>query len=238
MTQNSKHTAFIFARGGSKGVPQKNIYPVAGRPLIAHSIRSALASNSVGRVVVSTDNPEIAKAAKKSGAEVLDRPEELATDSAPEVLAWRHALDCFPELFSGSDPAPFISLPATSPLRAPEDIDAAVARFKSGEFDVIFGITPSHRNPYLNMVVQDQQGMIKLALGGSAGVRRQDVPEMFDITTCVYVARPGHIRNCVKLIDGRAGYVLIPVERSLDIDTYFDLHVAELLLSSPFMGKA
>lgn len=225
------HTAFIFARGGSKGVPQKNIYPVAGKPLIAHSIQSALKSKSVNRIVVSTDDKAIAKAAQQYGAEVLNRPAELASDTAPEILAWRHALDSFP------DAKPFISLPATSPLRAPEDIDAAVARFNKGNCDIVFGITPSHRNPYLNMATINGKDLIEIIIGGSSAVRRQDVPDVYDITTCVYVARPDYVRSCTKLIDGRVGYVMIPPERALDIDTPFDMHLAELMLTHPYKAK-
>ncbi|MGB4114924.1 MAG: acylneuraminate cytidylyltransferase family protein [Polaromonas sp.] len=228
-------TAFIFARGGSKGVKHKNIYPVAGKPLIAHSIESALASKSVSRVVVSTDDALIADAARTCGADILERPAELAGDSTPEIMAWRHAIDSFPALFTGSRAQPFISLPATSPLRAPEDVDAALARFHSHPCDVLFGISPAHRNPYLNMVTIDECGLIKIAVSGSAAVRRQDVPEMYDVTTCVYVGDAAYLQSCTRLMQGRVGYVIIPPERALDIDTPYDIYLAELLLSSPYL---
>ena len=230
-------TAFIFARGGSKGVKHKNIYPVAGKPLIAHSIESALASKSVGRVVVSTDDSLIADAARAHGAQVLERPVELAGDTTPEIMAWRHAIDSFPELFTGPGTQPFISLPATSPLRAPEDVDAAVARFHSHPCDVLFGICPAHRNPYLNMVSIDEYGLIKIAISGSNAVRRQDVPEMYDVTTCVYVGHAAYIQSCTQLMQGRVGYVIIPPERALDIDTPYDIYLAELLLSQPYSSR-
>ena len=226
--------AFIFARGGSKGVKNKNIYPVAGKPLIAHSIASALASESVGRVVVSTDDSQIAAAAREHGADVLDRPAAFAGDTTPEIVAWRHAIDSFPELFQGPNAQPFISLPATSPLRAPQDIDAAVERFRTHPCDVLFGISPAHRNPYLNMVTVDSQGLIHIAIPGSAAVRRQDVPQMYDVTTCVYVGDAKYIQHCTRLMEGRVGHVVIPPERALDIDTYYDIHLAGLLLSHPF----
>jgi N,N'-diacetyl-8-epilegionaminate cytidylyltransferase len=228
------YTAFIFARGGSKGVKGKNIYPLAGKPLIAHSIQSALGSTSVGRVIVSTDDEQIAQVSRQFGAQVLNRPAELAADATPEILAWRHAIDSFPELFSGSNAQPFISLPATSPLRASADVDAAVARFRNHPCDVLFGISPAHRNPYLNMVTIDAQGFISIAISGSAAVRRQDVPEMYDVTTCVYVGDAKYIQSCAKLMEGRVGYVIIPPERALDIDTHYDLHLAELMLAHPY----
>lgn len=233
----SKHTAFIFARGGSKGIPQKNITPVAGKPLIAHSITSALASASVGRVVVSTDDKKIAETSKAFGAEVLMRPAELAADTTPEILAWRHVIDSFPQLFSGASAQPFISLPATSPLRAPADIDNAVQKFASGTCDILFGISPAHRNPYLNMVTLNEQGLINIAISGSNAVRRQDVPDMYDVTTCVYVGNASYIQSCSKLMEGRVGYVIIPPERALDIDTPYDLHLAELMLTHPYKSR-
>lgn len=231
--------AFIFARGGSKGIKDKNIREVAGKPLIAHSIACALATRSVGRVVVSTDSPAIAAAARAHGAEVLDRPEELASDKSPELLSWKHAIQSRPDLFGSGGQPLFISLPATSPLRAPADVDAAVERFRQGGCDILFGITPSRRNPYLNMVTVGKDGLIRIAIEGSSAIRRQDVPDVFDITTCVYVADPAYVLGCQgRLIDGRVGYVEIPAERSLDIDDPFDLHLAELLLTRPFRAGA
>lgn len=228
------YTAFIFARGGSKGIPQKNIYPAAGKPLIAHSIECALGSRHVSRVVVSTDDDEIAAVSRAHGAQVLARPAELAQDASPELLAWRHAIQSLPQLFSGAEPQPFISVPATSPLRASADVDAALERFASHPCDVLFGVSPAHRNPYLNMVTVDGDGLLHIAVPGSGAVRRQDVPEMFDVTTCVYVARADYIMSCERLMEGRVGHVVIPPERALDIDTLFDLYLAELMLSRPF----
>lgn len=236
---NAKNlTAFIFARGGSKGIPGKNIRPVAGKPLIAHSIASALASSRVGRVVVSTDSGEIAEAARRHGAEVLERPAHLAADDTPEIAAWRHALDSQGPLFAPGGQSMFVSLPATSPLRAPQDVDAAIDRFQQGGCDVVFGISPSRRNPHLNMVTIGPDGLIRVVIDGSRAVRRQDVPDVYDITTCVYVAAPEFVRACTRLIDGRVGYVEIPVERSLDIDDAFDLYLADLMLTHPFQGGA
>lgn len=237
MSNELQFTAFIFARGGSKGVKQKNIVPVAGKPLIAHSIISALSSQYINQVVVSTDDPLIAQAAKDYGANVLDRPAELASDTAAEILSWRHAIESYPKLFSGESAQPFISLPATSPLRSSEDIDAAVVKFRQNACDVLFGISPAHRNPYLNMVSITDEDLIKIAISGSSAVRRQDVPDMYDVTTCVYIAGSAYVMRCNKLMEGRVGYVMIPPQRALDIDSYYDLHLAELLLTHPFKGS-
>lgn len=227
-------TAFIFARGGSKGVKDKNIRVIGGKPLIAHSIISALKSRYINNVVVSTDSEKIANVAQEYGAKILARPESLAADDTPEILAWRHAIEESEEALENQS---FISLPATSPLRAAEDIDNAIEKFYEKKCDVLFGITDAHRNPYLNMVYIDKNDFLKIAIDGSSAVRRQDVPEMYDITTCIYVASVAYVQNCTRLIDGNVGYVKIPVQRSIDIDTEYDLHCANLMLKFPFENK-
>jgi len=230
---NSKqHIAFIFARGGSKGVRNKNIRSVAGKPLIAHSIESALASKYIGRVIVSTDSEKISAVASEYGAEVLRRPDELAGDKTPELLAWKHAIEAYRNLIN--DTATFVSLPATSPLRIPRDIDAAIEEYQRGRCDILFGITESHRNPFLNMVTITDADLLEVVNAGSDAVRRQDVPRVFDVTTCVYVGNPDYIMSCEKLMQGRVGYIEIPVERALDIDSEYDLYLADLLLAHPF----
>ena len=229
MTQ-SAYTAFIFCRGGSKGIPDKNIRVVAGKPLLTRAIEGALSVDRIGKVIVSTDSERIAQTARDAGAQVLMRPDELATDTASELLAWRHAIA---QTRDGLGDV-FISLPATSPLRATQDIDAAIDVYEAGGCDIVFGISPSHRSPFLNMVRRDDTGLISLVNPGTGAVRRQDVPQVFDVTTCVYVGGTDYIDTCAGLMSGRVGSVIIPPERALDIDTPFDLHLAELLLSRPF----
>lgn len=225
-------TACIFARGGSKGVARKNIREVAGKPLIAYSIESALASEVISSVLVSTDDTEIAEVAASFGAEVLMRPSKLAQDQTPEIMAWRHVLEEKHDLFSQQ--GVFISLPATSPFRAPSDIDSAVRKFFSADNDIVFTITPSSASPYLSMVKINADDEIEVVIGGSKAYRRQDVPEVFDITGSIYVTSPDYIRNCERLVDGRLGYIVIPEERSVDIDTEYDLYIADLMLRYPF----
>lgn len=224
------HTAFIFCRGGSKGIPDKNIRPVAGKPLLTWAVEGALASRYVSRVVVSTDSGRIAEVARQSKAEVLMRPDALATDTASELLAWRHAIEAERAALQGT----FVSLPATSPLRAPSDVDAGIERFYAGGCDIVFGVSTAHRSPYLNMVTRDAEGLIGLVNPGLGATRRQDVPPVYDITTCVYVGAVDFIDTCGGLMSGRVAGVDIPAARALDIDTPYDLHLAELLLRTPF----
>jgi CMP-N-acetylneuraminic acid synthetase len=231
-------TAFIFARGGSKGIKDKNIRTVAGQPLIAHSIACALASRSVARVMVSTDSEGIADVARAHGADVILRPAQLAADDSPELLAWKHAV-AESGVFGDGGQDLFLSLPATSPLRSPADVDASVAKFRAGGCDILFGITPSRRSPYLNMVTIGSDGLIRVVIDGSSAYRRQDVPDVYDITTSVYVSTPAYVLACQgRLSDGKVGHIIIPPQRSLDIDDPFDLHLAGLLLKHPFSAGA
>ena len=121
----------IFARGGSKGVPRKNVRPLAGRPLIAYAIETALASRWIGRVVVSTDDAEIAAIARQYGAEVpFMRPAELARDDSPEWLAWQHAIRSLGEMDA------LVSVPPTSPLRTVDDVDGCIQVLLESDADV------------------------------------------------------------------------------------------------------
>ena len=226
------YIAFIFARGGSRGVKDKNIRLVAGKPLIAHSIESAFASKYISEVIVSTDSEKIAAVAKNYGAKLLMRPGDLARDKSPELLAWKHAIASNLDLLKNT--STFISLPATSPLRSSQDINAAIEKYQQNQCDILFGICQSHRNPYLSMVSITDENLIEVVNDGSDAFRRQDVPQVYDVTTCVYVGDIEYIMSCEKLMQGRVGYLEIPVERSLDIDTEYDLYLANLILTNPF----
>ena len=223
--------AFIFARGGSKGVPGKNIRPLAGKPLIAHAIEAALGSRYINRVIVSTDDVEIAAAARAHGGEVpFMRPAELAGDTSPEWLAWRHALTFVRENL-GLKPDAFVSVPTTSPLRIAADVDACIERFAKGDVDAVLTVTPAQRNPYFNMVTMDDNGLAHLAIEADRTVsNRQQAPDMYDITTLCYALAPDFIMAAEGLFAGRVGTVTVPQERALDIDTEFDFRVAEALL--------
>ncbi|WP_417464352.1 cytidylyltransferase domain-containing protein [Kordiimonas sp.] len=224
-------TALIFARGGSKGLPGKNIKPLAGKPLIGWAIQQALAVPDIGRVVVSTDAPEIADVARDHGAEVpFLRPDELAGDTASEWDAWRHALR-FLEQQDGKLPDPFISVPATSPLRQPDDISACLDLYAEGQSDMVVAVTDAHRNPWFNMVRTREDGTV-VPVNNPEGnvVRRQDAPTVQDMTTFAYVADPKHILTKRGVFTGRVRAVTVPVERSIDIDTQFDFEIAEFLM--------
>ena len=222
--------AFIFARGGSKGIPRKNVRKLAGKPLIAHAIDVALAAPSLGDVIVSTDDAEIASVAKAHGARVpFMRPVELAGDTAAEWLAWRHAID-----WAEANEGPFdlfVSLPATSPFRAIEDVEACIAILREEpQTDIVATVKKADRSPWFNMVKLAADGAASLVIPPTGEVtRRQDAPVVWDMTTVAYVARTSFVKERVGLFAGRLRVVEIPAERALDIDTPFDFALAECI---------
>jgi N-acylneuraminate cytidylyltransferase len=227
-----KVVGFVFARGGSKGIPRKNLRLLRGKPLIVHAIEAALASRYIPRVVISTDDEEIAGVARKHGAEVpFMRPAELASDTASEWLAWQHAI----RAVSGGDRPNFdiiVSVPATAPLRAPADIDACVEMLIESGADGVTAVTEPHRNPYFNMVVLDEARRARVVMGNEKQfVRRQDAPPVYDMTTVVDAARPEWVLRVDGFFQGDVRAVIVPRERALDIDSELDLEMAEFLLA-------
>ena len=227
----------IFARGGSKGIPRKNVRLLAGKPLIAYAIETALASNVIDRVIVSTDNAEIAAVAQQSGAEVpFMRPAELAGDDSPEWLAWQHAIRTLEEVEAGPKMGVFVCIPPTSPLRAVEDVEACIETLLDSDADLVITVKPAERNPYFNMVVLDEAGYARL-VGQIKGTihQRQAAPAVYDMTTVAYAARPEFVLNARSMFEGKVKAVVVPAGRALDIDTELDFKFAEFLLtqSSP-----
>lgn len=229
-TPELKTIAFIFARGGSKGLPGKNIKLLDGKPLIAYSIEVAKTTPGVETVIVSTDDAVIAEVASAHGAEVpFIRPAELAGDLSPEWMAWRHAVQ-WVQTHKGHFDI-FVSIPPTSPFRAVEDIQACIETLKSDPYaDMVITVAEANRSPYFNMVVQDSNGYVDLVIQPTNNVfRRQDVPEVFDITTVAYASRPEFIMTAERIFSGKVKSVTVPKERSLDIDTPFDFMIAEAI---------
>ena len=224
--------AFIFCRGGSKGLPGKNIRLLGGKPLIAWSIDQARSVKCIDRVIVSTDCEDIAAVARNFGAEVpFIRPKELAQDESSEWLAWRHALSYLYDS-TGVFPTSMVSVPATAPLRLPLDIEKCIDLYEEGGVDLVITTTTAHRNPYFNMVKVNSDGTIALVNTPDAPiVRRQDAPEVFDMSTVCYVANPEFVMTSNSHFEGRVKAVNIPPERSIDIDTLLDFQFAEYLLN-------
>ena len=217
--------AFIFARGGSKGLPKKNTRLLGGIPLIGHSILLAQKIKEIDQIYVSTESQEIKEIALSYNAKIIDRPHELAEDDSSEWLAWRHAVNWLRNKNIIFDC--FLSLPTTSPLRSIEDVISCIELFKKGS-EMVISVTKSNRNPSFNMVYRDEEGISKLAKDGSY-TRRQDAPEIYDITTVAYVTSPENIIINDNIFSGDTNSVIIPKERAIDIDDEIDFLIAETL---------
>jgi N-acylneuraminate cytidylyltransferase len=221
----------VFARGGSKGVPGKNLRKVGGIPLVGHSIQTGLATPEIEEFFCSTDSEEIADAARGFGASIpFMRPTELAGDESPEWDAWQHFAKYLMSAGARGDDA-MVSLPTTSPLRNVDDVQSAIALYESSSADAVVTMTEASRSPWLNMVTKDGEGHVQVLLGSESGgpVRRQDTPKVFDLTTVAYVASLSHILSAPRLFGGVVAGLEIPKERALDIDTELDLDVANYL---------
>ncbi|MEH6591044.1 MAG: acylneuraminate cytidylyltransferase family protein [Halioglobus sp.] len=227
MENSGNSVAFIFARGGSKGLPGKNIMKLGGIPLIGHAIQCAQSCPSIDEVIVSTDDSDIADAAREWGADVpFARPQELAGDQSPEWAAWQHAIQWY--LQERGAMRTFISIPTTSPFRSVEDVENCISKLhEQSETDIVITVREAERSPYFNMVVKDPDDQVSLVIPPASQVsRRQDAPPVYDITTVAYVARPNFVLTAQGIFDGRVKAVTVPAERALDIDTPYDFRVA------------
>lgn len=223
--------ALICARGGSKGIPNKNIKPLAGEPLIVRSINQIKELKEIEKVIVSTDSKKIASIAINAGAEVpFMRPKSLAKDNSPEWLVWRHALETINKI-DGNYPDILIVVPVTAPLRAVKDLKNCLKEYQKGDADIVITATDSNRSPYFNMIKVDEEGMANLLISPRETIkRRQDAPEVYDMATVAYVTTPKFVLENDGIFSGKVRHVHIPIERALDIDTPFDFKIAELLL--------
>jgi len=216
--------ALIPARGGSKGIPRKNIRPFCGKPLLHWTIDVALASPCVDRVVVSTDDPEIAEVARDGGAEVpFLRPPELSSDTAPGIAPVLHALQQLPEINA------VLLMQPTSPLRRVEDVEAIVALHRQVGNDSVISVTPSSKHPAWMFGLSPAQVLEPLMILSDVTCRQQ-LPPAYALNGALYLAsRPFLERESSFLTSNTVGYVM-PPERSVDIDTPLDWQWGEFLM--------
>lgn len=228
-----KLLAVITARGGSKGLPGKNTRPLAGLPLIAHSILFAKRCAEITRCIVSTDAEEIADVARQFGAEVpFLRPTELARDETPHWPVLRHAL-AEVERQEGCSYDALLLLDPTSPGREPADVSCALRRLQARpEADGIIGVSQPHFNPIWNCVVEREGWLAELFDDGRQIARRQEAPRVFRIHGSLYLWRAGFVRAQERSWRGTGRYLLYetPERRSLSIDTAEEFAQAECLV--------
>lgn len=229
--------AIIPARGGSKSIPRKNIKPFAGHPLIAYSIAAALQAEKVSRVIVSTDDPEIASVAREYGAEIpFRRPAELAQDSTPDLPVFKHALAWLEE-HENYRPDLVVQLRPTTPVRPPNLIDSAIdLMLEHPEADSVRGVVPSGQNPY-KMWRITEDGRLAPLLEPPNGIKepynapRQQLPPTYWQTGHIDVIRPR-----VFAQNSMSGKIILPVVLdpiyTVDLDTPLDWMWAEWLVQN------
>jgi CMP-N-acetylneuraminic acid synthetase len=220
------------ARGGSKGIPGKNIRKIAGRPLISFTIEVALATPEIDRYIVSTDSQEIANVSRQFGADVpFLRPDELATDFTPTLPVLKHAvLEC--ENIYQESVDTVVLLDPTAPLRKVEDVTGCIKYYNEVECDSVISVNHAAKNPYFNML-QIRDGYCDLVISSNPPiVRRQDAPEVFEMNTVVAVFSRRAIIQADQRIPPKTKPFIIPRNRSIDIDTPEDLLLLEYILNN------
>ncbi|MAV61364.1 MAG: acylneuraminate cytidylyltransferase [Gammaproteobacteria bacterium] len=232
MTHNRKEVyGFIFARGGSKGLKNKNLKKLSGKSLLGWSIDHAKSVSKINRIIISTDSEKIAAEAKKYGAEILfKRPKYLSSDKSPEWLAWQHALN-FLKKTENKIPEIMVSIPPTAPLRNSKDIERCINKLIKNDIDIAITVSDSFRNPWFNMVRKNNKNLSELINKPNKKVfRRQDAPKTYDMTTVAYAAYSKFVLENDSIFSGKVGQIEIPKHRAIDIDDIIDFKIAEALL--------
>lgn len=222
----------ICARGGSKGVKNKNIRPLMGKPLIAYTIEQALRWGRGTDIIVSTDSPDIAAVAKSCGAKIpFLRPAELARDETPKVPVIRHALkEC--ETIFGKQYSLVIDLDPTAPIRKKEDLEKCYEKFLNIWPETLFSVVHAHKNPYFNMVEEDGSGFVQLCKKPKAGVhRRQDAPPVYNMNASIYFYQREFLLNESNSapLSGRSVVHVMDENSAYDIDREIDFKFLEFL---------
>ena len=222
----------VCARGGSKGVPRKNLRLLAGTPLVARAVACARACPELDRVVVSTDDEEIARVAREHGAEVpFLRPAELARDASSKWDVFRHLVEAL-ERLHGERVDVLVDLDAGVPLRAPEDVSGCVRALLAGGADVVVTAYEAERNPYFNMVEPAGDGLVRLVKPPPRPVvARQAAPVVYSLSPAVYAVRRDALWAYEHWSQARLGIHPVPRERAMDIDTETDLRLVECMLA-------
>lgn len=227
----------ICARGGSKGVKNKNIRKLLGKPLIYYTIKQAKEWGRGKHIVVSTDSVVVARIAKDLGAEVpFIRPADLATDTAGKVAVIRHALNSCEQIY-GEKYQTVIDLDVTSPIRKVSDLENIYQLFMKKRPKTLFSVVPAHRNPYFNMVEEGEDGKMHLCKEGNIA-RRQDAPKVYDMNASIYIYDRKYLLqegNESAVSDNTIAYLMDDVSRT-DIDSELDFKFIEFLVKEKIIS--
>lgn len=233
LTAQIRHTkgnhvlAVITARGGSKGLPRKNVLIVGGKPLVAWTVEAAISAECVDRVVLSSDDDEIMTAARAAACEVpFSRPAHLASDTASSIDVVLHALDHLP----GYEYV--VLLQPTSPLRTAADIDAAFALMLERGTPSCVSVCEADQSPYWMYRVETNSKLKRLLPEMEGITRRQDLPPIYVLNGAIYIARIDWLRANRSFVGEETVAYLMPKERSLDIDTAQDFEIFRSMIES------
>ena len=220
----------IPARGGSKGIPHKNIKPLAGKPLIGYSIDVARQLSADIDICLTTDDPDIAATAESMGLNLpFLRPASLATDTCGTYEVLIHALDFYRD--RGIDYDTLVLLQPTSPMRTADDVRAAMALY-SPDIDMVVTVKEAASNPYYNCYETDNDGFLHISKGDGGYTRRQDAPKVWEYNGAVYVINVESLRRMPLSAFTRRRMSVMPAERSVDLDTPVDWLIAEKLIEN------
>lgn len=224
-----KTLVVIPARGGSKGIPHKNIKPLGGKPLICYAIDNARSVADAEDICVSTDDPEIVRTVEEYGLKVpFVRPASLASDTAGTYGVLLHALDFYEKQGKRYDAV--LLLQPTSPFRRNEDIRGAMDKYDS-DVDMVVSVKPASSNPYYNCFEENSSGYLCHSKGDGRYVRRQDAPEAWEYNGAVYVINPESLKKSPLSEFKKIRKHVMDDIHSLDLDTPLDWKIAELLLA-------
>jgi CMP-N-acetylneuraminic acid synthetase len=226
---DKKILAIIPARGGSKGIHKKNIYPLSGKPLLVWTIEAALKSKLINRTVVSSDDDEILAVAEKSGAESIKRPSEIAVDDSPFNLLIFHALDYLNKK-EKYIPDILVYLQPTSPLRDEKDIDRAITLFENSKADSVISVYEVD-NKFLKSFVKDKEGFLKGVVNSKFSfMNRQNLPKVYMPNGAIYIISAEVFLKTGKLFTNKTASFAMEKKKSFDIDSIEDIKEAEKLL--------
>ena len=220
--------SIITARGGSKGVPKKNIKLLNKKPVIAYSIEESLKNNDIKETYVTTEDKEIANISREYGAKIIDRPQELARDNSTSVDVVLHSLEYLENI--GELPDFFVLLQPTSPLRTKEDIGNAIKLFIENECDALISVSQLDHSSMMSFEIKnnfltpncDEKFLNK---------RRQELPNFYCPNGAIYITTPDSLRKNNTFIPKNTIPYIMPKERSVDLDTEFDFKLIEYLLN-------
>lgn len=224
----------ICARGGSKGVKNKNIRLLAGKPLIYYTIKVAKEWGKANKIICSTDSEDIANIAKEYGVEVpFFRPKKLSDDNAGKVSVIKHALiEC--EKIYGTQFDIVVDLDVTSPIRTTKDLDNAFLRFKQRDSDILFSVVESRKNPYFNMIELNKFGHAEASKKSSNKIlRRQDAPKVYDANASIYFYKRDFLlnENNKSILDSKKADIFVMKDiYGVDIDSELDFKFIEFLI--------